>query len=70
MDGLKAYSNGMEYKPKTNINQIDDGCWSLEKNKSQIEDSNFFFVIHPSIHLCQYWTYHASDTGLAQRIKT
>ena len=33
MDGLKAYSNGMEYKPKANINQIDEKSWFQEKIK-------------------------------------
>lgn len=56
MDGLKANSNGMEYKPKANISQIDERSWSQEKSKSQIGRLKFLSVSHPSIYppLCQY----------------
>ena len=42
MDGWKAYSNRMEYRPKTNINQIDEGNLSQgEKSNRKIQVSFF-----------------------------
>lgn len=50
MDGWKAYSNRMEYRPKTNINKIDEGNLS-QGQKYQIGRFKFLSFSHPSIHL-------------------